>query len=72
MEEGDGKRLTFPQPVRPILSRTTGPVSRMTQPYETLPEDRFWRTAVAERDALEITGLWKPKHAIARRTRIVT
>ncbi len=44
----------------------------MTHPYQTLPEDRFWRTAVAERDALEITGLWKPKHAIARRTRIVT
>jgi hypothetical protein len=44
----------------------------MTHPYESLPEDRFWRTAVAERDALEITGLWKPKHAIARRTRIVT
>ena len=44
----------------------------MTHPYETLPEDRFWRTAVAERDAMEITGLWKPKHFIARRTRIVT
>jgi hypothetical protein len=37
-----------------------------------LPEDRFWRTAVAERDALEITGLWKPRHQIGRRTRIVT
>jgi hypothetical protein len=44
----------------------------MTHPYESLPEDRFWRTAVAERDALAITGLWKPKHAIARRTRIIT
>ena len=44
----------------------------MSHPYETLPEDRFWRTAVADRDALEITGLWKPKHAIRRRTRIVT
>ncbi|MFM7333913.1 MAG: GSCFA domain-containing protein [Tabrizicola sp.] len=44
----------------------------MTHPYESLPEDRFWRTAVAERDALGITGLWKPKYAIARRTRIVT
>lgn len=43
----------------------------MSHPYETLPEDRFWRTAVADRDALEITGLWKPKHAIRRRTRIV-
>jgi hypothetical protein len=44
----------------------------MPHPYETLPEDRFWRTAVAERDALEISGLWKPKHEIRRRTRIVT
>jgi GSCFA family len=44
----------------------------MPHPYETLPEDRFWRTAVAERNALEISGLWKPKHQIGRRTRIVT
>ena len=44
----------------------------MSHPYDTLPEDRFWRTAVADREAMEITGLWKPKHAIARRTRIVT
>ncbi len=44
----------------------------MSHPYETLPEDRFWRTGVAERDALQITGLWKPKHEIRRRTRIVT
>ena len=44
----------------------------MSQPYETLPEDRFWRTAVAERDALEIAGLWQPRYPIKRRTRIVT
>ncbi|RYI16116.1 MAG: GSCFA family protein [Acetobacteraceae bacterium] len=44
----------------------------MPHPYESLPEDRFWRTAVADRDALEITGLWKPKWEIRRRTRIVT
>jgi hypothetical protein len=44
----------------------------MSHPYESLPEDRFWRTAVADRDALEITGLWKPKLQIKRRTRIVT
>ncbi len=44
----------------------------MSHPYETLPDDRFWRTAVANRDALEIEGLWKPKLAIGRRTRIVT
>lgn len=44
----------------------------MSHPYESLPEDRFWRTAVAERDALEIAGLWKPRHQIGRRTGIVT
>lgn len=44
----------------------------MSHPYESLPEDSFWRTAVAERDALEIVGLWKPKVQVKRRTRIVT
>jgi GSCFA family len=44
----------------------------MSHPYDSLPEDRFWRTAVAERDALEIQGLWKPRLKITRRTRIVT
>ena len=44
----------------------------MTHPYETLPEDRFWRSAVADRDALDIAGLWKPKLRITRKDRIVT
>ena len=44
----------------------------MPHPYETLPEDRFWRSAVADRDAMAITGLWKPKLRITRRSRIVT
>jgi GSCFA family len=44
----------------------------MPHPYESLPEDRFWRTAVGERDALAIQGLWKPKLKITRRTHIVT
>ena len=44
----------------------------MSHPYQTLPEDRFWRTAVADRDALEIGGLWKPRFEIRRRTGIVT
>lgn len=45
---------------------------RMSQPYTSLPEDRFWRTAVADRDALAIEGLWKPRFPIGRKTRIVT
>lgn len=44
----------------------------MSHPYETLPEESFWRTAVADRDALEIAGLWKPRYPIKRRSRIVT
>ena len=44
----------------------------MSHPYETLPEDRFWRSAVADREALEIAGLWQPRYPIKRRTRIVT
>lgn len=44
----------------------------MPHPYETLPQDSFWRTAVADRDAMEIAGLWKPRHPVGRRTRIVT
>ncbi len=44
----------------------------MPHPYETLPEDRFWRTAVAERQPLEIEGLWQPKFRIKARNRIVT
>ncbi len=44
----------------------------MSHPYETLPEESFWRTAVAERDAMQIAGLWRPRHPVKRRTRIVT
>jgi hypothetical protein len=44
----------------------------MSHPYEALPNDRFWRTSVADRHALDITGLWKPKYEVRRRTRIVT
>jgi hypothetical protein len=44
----------------------------MSHPYDRLPEESFWRTAVADRDALEISGLWKPRHQIGRRTGIVT
>lgn len=44
----------------------------MPNPYESLPADRFWRTGVAELDALDISGLWRPKPRIRHRTRIVT
>lgn len=44
----------------------------MPHPYQSLPADRFWRSGVADRDPLEITGLWQPKFRIRPRTRIVT
>jgi len=44
----------------------------MAHPYEALAADRFWRTGVADLDALAINGLWKPKLAITSQTRIVT
>ena len=42
------------------------------QPYSALPATAFWRTAVAEKPPLEISGLWKPKFPITRTDRIVT
>ena len=44
----------------------------MAHPYENLPSDRFWRTAVADRSPFQIKGLWKPRFQIKRRTRIIT
>ncbi len=44
----------------------------MSHPYENLPPDRFWRSALADCDPMRITGLWQPKFAIKPRSRIVT
>lgn len=44
----------------------------MGHPYQELPASAFWRTAVAERDALEISGLWHPKFAITMTDTMVT
>ncbi|MEM9577389.1 MAG: GSCFA domain-containing protein [Pseudomonadota bacterium] len=44
----------------------------MAHPYNDLPRDRFWRTAVAERSAFDIAGLWKPRFRIKKRTPIAT
>jgi hypothetical protein len=44
----------------------------MSHPYENLPRDRFWRTAVAERSPFQIEGLWKPRFQIKRRAKIIT
>lgn len=44
----------------------------MSHPYDSLPPDAFWRTAVADRSAFDIKGLWRPKWAIGRKEPIVT
>lgn len=44
----------------------------MSHPYTNLPADRFWRTGVANMDALSIAGLWQPKFAIGPDLQICT
>ncbi len=44
----------------------------MANPYETLPATAFWRTAVAEPDAMDIAGLWDPKFEITTEMKAVT
>lgn len=44
----------------------------MDNPYLDLPAKAFWRTAVADRDMMEISGLWAPKFPIQKNTRIAT
>ncbi len=44
----------------------------MTNPYAGLPEAAFYRTAVADREPMQIGGLWKPKFPIRPHHAIVT
>jgi GSCFA family len=48
------------------------PTGFAPNPYVGLPPDRFWRSAVSEKDALAISGLWTPRLRIRPRTRILT
>jgi hypothetical protein len=41
-------------------------------PYSTLPEAAFWKTAVACRDPLTISGLWDPKFKMRKNQKVVT
>ena len=41
-------------------------------PYSTFPAEAFWRTGVAEKEPLDIAGLWQPKFPISSTERIVT
>ncbi|WP_163848858.1 GSCFA domain-containing protein [Pseudooceanicola aestuarii] len=44
----------------------------MTHPYASLPDIAYWKTAVAERNPLQIAGLWQSKWPIAMADPIVT
>ncbi|KNG93371.1 GSCFA domain-containing protein [Pseudaestuariivita atlantica] len=44
----------------------------MANPYESLPDDAFWRTGVAARDPLDPGNLYQPKFAIEPKKRIAT
>lgn len=44
----------------------------VSNPYQDLPGTAFWRSAVAEPDPLDISGLWSPKFPITAETRTVT
>ena len=41
-------------------------------PYSTLPEAAFWKTAVGSRDPMTISGLWDPKFDIQAHKKVVT
>lgn len=45
---------------------------QMSHPYENLPSDRFWRSAVSNVAAFQIRGLWKPRFRVKKRTKIAT
>lgn len=44
----------------------------MTHPYSALPAHAFWRSGVAEADRNSFDGLYRPKFALARDTRVAT
>ncbi len=41
-------------------------------PYKSLDEKAFWRTAVANKNMFNITDLWQPKFSIFPNNKIAT
>lgn len=41
-------------------------------PYTSLPARNFWKTAIADRNALEIEDLWQPKFPFSKQDVIIT
>jgi hypothetical protein len=44
----------------------------LMNPYKQLPQEAFWKTAVANRHMLDISGLWKPKFKILQDEKVAT
>lgn len=44
----------------------------MSNPYEKLPPNAFWRTGVADLHPLEMRNLWEPKFSISKDTHVAT
>ena len=41
-------------------------------PYSNLPKEAFWRTAIADKNVMQINNLWKPKHKLSQDYKIAT
>ena len=44
----------------------------MDNPYNHLPDQAFWKTAVAQREPLQISRLWRPKHPLLPAEKVST
>lgn len=44
----------------------------MNNPYSSLPQDAFWKTAVAQRHFSEINNLWKPRFNLEKHSKVST
>jgi len=57
-------------PLRPLLAHLL--VEKMSNPYQELPENAFWKLAVANRSPFDLADVWSPKFHIQPDARVVT
>lgn len=55
---------------REVKFRMPGP--RPLHPYDSLPQEAFWKSSVSARSPFDLTGLYKKKFSIAETDRIAT
>lgn len=53
------------------MDRLSNP-SPQVHPYSSLPREKFWKTAIAEIDPLQIQNIWRPKFPLSKTSRILT